>query len=193
MPESVGSRKRVGREHRRDFQVYMRQRRFILGGMPRKTSRPPVPPPSPEYLKFLAAFEKHIPGLALRARALVLEEAPDAVELLYDAYNAVAAGYSFTGRPSDAFIHIAAYAKWVNLGFHRGSELDDPHGLLQGSGRWIRHIRIATPADADRPELRAFVRAAVARAKRPDKRMEAANKSVVRAVYAKRRRPIGKD
>src|SRR5439155_19545269 len=110
-----------------------------------------VRPPTAEYLEFLAPFERRVIDLALAARALVLEEAPDAVELLYDAYNAVAAGYSFTGRPSDAFIHIAAYAKWVNLGFHRGSELDDPHGLLQGSGRWIRHIRIAAPADADRP------------------------------------------
>jgi hypothetical protein len=155
--------------------------------------KPPVPPPSPEYLKFLAAYEKPITGLALRARALVLEEAPGAIELLYDAYNAVAAGYSFTGRPSDAFIHIAAYARWVNLGFHRGSELNDPQGLLQGSGRWIRHLRIAAPADADRPELRAFVRAAVSRAKRPEKLAEGGSKSVVRAVYAKRRRPVRKD
>jgi hypothetical protein len=154
--------------------------------------RAQVPPPSPQYLQFLAAYEPRITQLALAARALVLGEAPQAVELIYDAYNAVAAGYSFTGRAGDAFIHIAAYAGWVNLGFNRGSELDDPKGLLQGSGRWIRHLRIAEAADAKRPELRAFVRAAVARAKRPLEGVEGAGKSVVRAVYPKRRRPTGK-
>src|ERR1700692_1222821 len=104
-----------------------------------------VPPPTPEYLEFLSPYAPSIVYMAWATRRLVLEEAPESIELLYDAYNAVAAGYSFTGRPSEAFIHIAVYAKWVNLGFQRGSELDDPHSLLQGSGRWIRHIRIAEP------------------------------------------------
>ncbi len=149
-----------------------------------------IPRPSPEYLKFLRPYAPGIVELALATRRLVLEEAPGAVELIYDAYNAVVAGYSFTGRPSDGFIHIPVYASWVNLGFHRGSELDDPERVLQGNGRWIRHIRIAEQADLDRPVVRAFVRAAVARAKRPD---AAASKtkgqSVVRAIYPKKRRP----
>jgi hypothetical protein len=93
-----------------------------------------VPPPNPEYLKFLSPFENGIKELALATRALVFVDAPDLTELIYDAYNAVATGYSFTGRPSDAFIHIAVYAHWVNLGFNRGSELEDPQGMLQGSG-----------------------------------------------------------
>ena len=110
-----------------------------------------VSPPNPEYLRFLSAYEPRITEIALAVRKLVFEEAPGATELIYDAYNAVAAGYSFTGRPSDAFIHIAAYAGWVNLGFNRGSQLSDPRGLLQGSGRWVRHLRISTPADLEEP------------------------------------------
>jgi hypothetical protein len=120
-------------------------------------------------------------------------EAPDSAELIYDAYNAVATGYSFTGRPSDAFIHIAVYAHWVNLGFNRGSELKDPQGVLQGSGRWIRHIRVADLQDLEKPTVRALVKAAVARAVRPDPhagKRPTKSKSVVRAVYPKRRRPL---
>jgi hypothetical protein len=149
--------------------------------------KPRVPPPNPEYLKFLSPFEDRVRELALATRALVLTAAPESTELIYDAYNAVATGYSFTGRPSDAFIHIAVYAHWVNLGFNRGSELDDPQGALQGSGRSIRHIRIADPRDLEQPTVRAFVKAAVASAARPD--AQVASKSVVRAVYPKRRRP----
>ncbi|MBI3471803.1 MAG: DUF1801 domain-containing protein [Candidatus Solibacter usitatus] len=151
-----------------------------------------VPPPRPEYLKFLSPYGPGITGLALATRALVLEEAPGADELIYDAYNAVATGFSLTGRPSDSFIHIAVYARWVNLGFNRGSQLEDPQRVLQGGGRWIRHIRISSPADLERPVVRALVRAAVAGAERPDPASRPGGtrgNSVVRAVYAKRRRP----
>jgi Domain of unknown function (DU1801) len=149
----------------------------------------PVPPPVREYLEFLSAYEPGITALALAVRAMVLAEAPDAIELLYDAYNAVSAGYSFTGRPSDAFIHIAAYAHWVNLGFNHGADLDDPGGVLQGSGRQVRHIRISELADLRKPAVRSFVRAAIAHAPRPAGAAAAAGSSVVRATYPKRRRP----
>jgi hypothetical protein len=149
----------------------------------------PVLPPRREYLEFLSAYEPGITALALAVRALVLGEAPGAIELIYDAYNAVSAGYSFTGRPSDSFIHIAAYAHWVNLGFNRGAELEDPDGVLQGSGRQVRHIRISDPADLRNPAVRSFVRAAIARARRPEGKASAAGTSVVRAIYPTRRRP----
>jgi hypothetical protein len=150
---------------------------------------PRIPPPRPEYLQFLSAYEPRITKLALAVRKLVLSEAPGSTELLYDAYNAVAAGYSFTGRPSDHFIHIASYAGWVNIGFNHGADLPDPHRILQGAGRQVRHIRIAREEDLDAPAVRHFVKAAIARAIRPEKPIAPA--SVVRAIYARKRRPVG--
>ena len=151
---------------------------------------PRIPKPNPEYLAFLAPYAPEIRELALSTRALVLSECPGASEFLYDAYNAVASGYGFTTRPSECFIHIAVYARWVNLGFHRGSQLPDPHRVLQGKGAWVRHIRIASRADLERPEIRAFVKAAVERAILPQSGQNAAaGTSVVRAIYPKKRRP----
>jgi hypothetical protein len=57
-----------------------------------------VPPPKPEYLEFLSPYDPAIVALALSVRALVLEEAPESVELISDAYNAVASGYSIGRR-----------------------------------------------------------------------------------------------
>lgn len=151
-----------------------------------------VPSPRPEYLKFLSPYGPRITELALATRALVLQEAPDSTELIYDAYSAVATGYSFTGRPSDAFIHIAVYSGWVNLGFNRGSGFSDPQKVLHGSGKWIRHIRIAELADLRKPEVRAFVKIAVADGERPDPeagKIATEGKSVVRAIYKRKRRP----
>jgi hypothetical protein len=152
-----------------------------------------VAKPRPEYLKFLSAYEPRITELALAVRKLVLEEAPGATELIYDAYSAVTVGYSFTGRPGDAFIHIAAYARWVNLGFNYGSQLADPGKVLQGTGQWIRHIRITDPADVKNPALQAFVKSAIEQADRPDAAPDKPGirgKSIVRAIYAKKRRPL---
>jgi hypothetical protein len=149
--------------------------------MPKKRVRPPAP----EYLQFLAAYGPDITRLALATRRMLLEEASGAWELIYDAYNAVAAGYSFTERPSDAFIHIAAYANWVNLGFNFGSSLHDPEGVLQGAGKLVRHVRISSPEDLE--SARGFVRQAIQMAKRPS--VPVAGKTVVRAIYEKRRRP----
>src|ERR1051325_3243923 len=118
-----------------------------------------IPPPTPDHLRFLQPFGPAITDLALAVRKLVLSETKGAVELIYDAYNAVASGYTFTGRPSDACIHIAVYARWVNLGFNAGALLPDPEKRLAGSGNRIRHIRIATLADLKDPTIRAFVKA----------------------------------
>jgi hypothetical protein len=147
-----------------------------------------TPPPNPEHLKFLQAYDPAITELVLATRALVLELAPESIELIYDAYSAVSAGYSFTGRQRDSFVYIAAYAKGVNLGFWYGTLLPDPDGLLEGTGQQSRHVKIRDKMDIARRALRMLLRAAIDIAERPDGKAPA-EKSVVRAVYAKRRRP----
>jgi hypothetical protein len=152
-----------------------------------------IPPPQAAYLSFLKPYDPGIIELALAVRKLVLEEAGSAVELIYDAYNAVATGYSFTGRPSDACIHIAVYARWVNLGFNRGSLLPDPEGRLKGAGRWVRHVRIESANELKAPAIRALVKAAVENATYPQAGRAPQPASVVRAIYARRRRPARSD
>jgi len=148
-----------------------------------------VPPPNPEHLRFLAAYEPRIAELAMATRALVLEEAPESIELIYDAYSAVSSGYSFTGRPSDTFVYIAAYAKRVNLGFYWGAFLKDPHGLLEGSGKQSRHLPVEEVGDLAKRHVRAFIRQAVKMAERGTPVAEPGT-SIVRAVYPRKKRPV---
>src|SRR5262245_30673921 len=99
--------------------------------------------PPAELKKFLEPFDERVQKLFLAARRAVLAIAPDATELVYDAYNAVTCAYSTTERLKEAFCHVAAYPEHVNLGFNRGTELVDPAGLLMGSGARIRHLRVS--------------------------------------------------
>jgi hypothetical protein len=85
---------------------------------------------------------------------------------------------------------LLPHCRLCALGQSRIQSRIGPQGVLQGSGRSIRHIRIADPRDLEKPTVRAFVKAAAARAVRPDPQAGKRPKSVVRAVYPKRRRPL---
>ena len=124
-------------------------------------------PPHPAYLKLLQRHREVVQRLALAARKLILEEAPEASEFVYEVYT-IADHFAFTERPSDAFVFTTTHANWVNFGFNFGSLLPDPYGLLRGEGKLIRHIRMARAADLDGPGVRELVRAAIAQAERPE-------------------------
>jgi hypothetical protein len=41
-----------------------------------------------------------------------------------------------------AFAYVDAFTAHVNVGFFRGAELDDPAGLLEGTGKFMRHVKL---------------------------------------------------
>src|SRR5436853_5633264 len=96
-------------------------------------------PPPAALIKFLKPYDREIRDLALKLRTLVLAEMAPCYENIYDAYSAVAIGYGASDRLSDGVFHIAVYTKHVNLGFNDGATLADPKGILEGSGKSIRH------------------------------------------------------
>ena len=152
--------------------------------------------PPPALIKFLKPYDREIQGLALKLRALVLEEMAPCYENIYDAYSAVAIGYGTSDRLRDGIFHIAVYSQHVNLGFNDGATLDDPKGILQGSGNQIRHLKIKTPEDIKRPEVRAYIRRARRKALADARKLGEPEPpkpdgvvSTVKAIYPKKRRP----
>lgn len=48
------------------------------------------------------------------------------------------------------FAYLQSNKNHVTLGFYYGSgKLDDPNGLLEGTGKMMRHIKFTTVADID--------------------------------------------
>lgn len=84
----------------------------------------------------------------------------EAVELLYHTH-ALTAVFSLSERLSDAYCHIPVYTAHLNLGFNKGVLLADPKGLLQGSGKLIRHIPIKTAEDLNNPDIRILLENAI--------------------------------
>lgn len=118
--------------------------------------------PEKQLARFMARYTPAVARTARQARARIRRLLPGAVELVYDNYNALALAFGPTERPSELILSIALYPRWVSLFFTRGAELRDPHALLRGSGRRIRHIVLERAADLDAAPVRGLVKEAVA-------------------------------
>lgn len=59
------------------------------------------------------------------------------------------------------FCYMKAFKKYVNLGFWRGAELNDPKGLLEGSGAKMRHVKIESIKDIPTAALKNFIKQAI--------------------------------
>ena len=59
-----------------------------------------------------------------------------------------------------AFAYVGAFTAHVTVGFFHGTALPDPAGLLQGSGKYMRHVKIAPGRSLDRAAIEALITAA---------------------------------
>lgn len=115
--------------------------------------------------EFEDLIEDHHPDVrswAQAASALVLSVRPDATVEFEKAWGGYLLFRTTVGG-GNTVCFISAHKKHVSLGFSEGAELSDPSGLLQGSGKRQRHVKIKKSEDLERHELRNLIEAAWAR------------------------------
>lgn len=107
-------------------------------------------------------FREH-PGelgeIARRWFEVIRQCGDDVIELLHDGHPTACIGDA-------AFAYVNAFRSHVNVGFFRGAELDDPSRLLEGSGRFMRHVKLRPGAAIDDAALSRLIEAAYADMKR---------------------------
>jgi len=79
----------------------------------------------------------------------------DVRELLHDGHPTACVGDA-------AFGYVNAFTAHVNVGFFRGAEIADPAGLLEGTGRFMRHVKLTPQNDVDITALKKLIDAAYA-------------------------------
>src|SRR5213082_16979 len=77
----------------------------------------------------------------------------DVRELLHDGHPTACVGDA-------AFAYVNAFKAHVNVGFFRGAELTDPKGLLEGTGRFMRHVKLSPERDVDAAALMKLIKTA---------------------------------
>jgi hypothetical protein len=103
-------------------------------------------------------LSEHAPELGAIARqwfARMRECGDDVRELMHD-------GYPVACVADAAFGYVNVFKAHVNVGFFLGSELDDPAGLLEGSGRRMRHVKVRPGAGLNVAALSALIDTAYA-------------------------------
>lgn len=113
--------------------------------------------------EWLAGSSEDVRAIARRARDVIFEELPQARELVDLGDGLLAFGPSDVGqgiRMRDLVVGLIPHQRWVNAQFADAVDLPDPASILEGTGKRIRHVKLRTLADADRPEFRELLRAA---------------------------------
>ena len=80
---------------------------------------------------------------------------PDVWECLHD-------GHPTACVEGVAFAYVNAFRHHANVGFFHGAALDDPKGLLEGSGKRMRHVKVRWGTPVDGAALKALIQAAYA-------------------------------
>ncbi len=82
----------------------------------------------------------------------------DVRELLHDGHPTACVGDA-------SFGYVDAFTAHVNVGFFLGAHLPDPAGLLEGTGKNMRHVKLRPGTEIDGEALTALIQAAYSRVK----------------------------
>ncbi len=77
----------------------------------------------------------------------------DVREILHDGHPTACVGDA-------AFAYINAFTAHVNVGFFRGAELADPNRLLEGNGKFMRHVKLRPDREVDTTALLTLIETA---------------------------------
>lgn len=83
----------------------------------------------------------------------------DVRELLHDGHPTACVGDA-------AFAYVNAFRAHVNVGFFHGAEIADPNRLLEGTGKFMRHVKLRPGQDVDARALQQLIEAAYTDMKR---------------------------
>ena len=144
-----------------------------------------------DLLKFLAPFPADIRETALWLREFVWDLYPNANELIYDNYNALAFGWSPTDRVGQIFCSIAVgrTSKNIHFGFYWGSELSDPEKILLGEGKQYRYILVLDKGKFPKKYIAKLVKEAYANSlvKVKDEKQLTSGLTIVKSISEKKR------
>ena len=92
-----------------------------------------------EVTEFIKNTEKEQQGLLTVLRDLIIKAVPEATEQFKWSRPVYAADKDFC--------YLKTAKNHINLGFFNFEKIEDPEGLLGGTGKQMRHIKISTKED----------------------------------------------
>ncbi len=113
----------------------------------------------PAISAWMNEHSRELGALARHWFDVMRECGSDVRELLHD-------GHPTACVADAAFAYVNAFKDHVNVGLFRGAELADPAGLLEGTGKYMRHVKLRPDGDIDAPALITLIESAYTDMKR---------------------------
>jgi hypothetical protein len=113
-----------------------------------------------EFEALLASSSPEVAATARALRTAVVKAVPDAVQQVDMPDRLLAFGTSAAMR--DLLFAIIPHKAHVNLQLADGVDLPNPDGLIEGTGKRIRHVKVRSVDEAGSSALRAVIDAQVA-------------------------------
>lgn len=107
----------------------------------------------PEIDIWMREQEGVLGNLAQHWFGLIRQCGNDVLELMHDGHPTACVG-------DGAFAYVDAFKAHVNVGFFWGAELEDQQGLLEGTGKRMRHVKLRPGQDINTSALEALLKAA---------------------------------
>ncbi len=88
---------------------------------------------------------------------------------LHNLLTSVEPGFAVTlkwGNPAysvrgETFAYLADQTEYVHLGFYNGAQFNDPHGLVEGTGKRLRHVKVSSLDPTTEQRLRDTISASL--------------------------------
>jgi hypothetical protein len=107
----------------------------------------------PAIERWMHEHRGELGAIAQRWFDVMRECGEDVREILHDGHPTACVGDA-------AFAYVNAFTAHVNVGFFHGAELADPGRLLEGTGRFMRHVKLRPGEDLDAEALTRLIQTA---------------------------------
>ena len=98
--------------------------------------------------------------IVIALRKVILAIDPDSCEVVRLGDKAATYGLG-PKKMSEGYVYVLPYKSWVNLGFYKGATLNDTNGLLEGTGKSMRHIKIRSLEEVTRQDIKELIKLAI--------------------------------
>lgn len=112
------------------------------------------------FSELLGMTPESLQPIMVEFKNIITEIDPDTVEVVRLGDRAATYGVG-PQKMKQGYTYILPHKSWVNLGFFRGGSLDDPKGLLEGTGKNMRHVKIHSLEAAGNDDLKSLIRLAL--------------------------------
>jgi hypothetical protein len=115
---------------------------------------------SPRKMKAYASFDEYLAAQSPRNQAIIRALRKFVKRIAPKLSEAVKWGNGCWIGSNGPVAYVYSDKEYVQFGFFHGASLNDPKGLLEGKGQYVRHIKVRGRSGIDEPAFAALLRQA---------------------------------